>query len=317
VSYSTRSDLRDAGHQRAPSERPRLRRIVLDGLPLQIRSAGIAVYTEGLVRGLAEERPDLDIALFGMSRLLRTTYRAVPTLARRSPWPDNVRWIESSWYPVAMRYPSRFGLRLVPLETAAGAAELFHATNYGAPRRRSARLVVTVHDLALLRFPQFGTAWLRAHVQRSCTRLAEAQRIIADSQATRGDLIALAGADPACIRVVYPGCDARFRPLDRAAARATVAQRFALHEPYVLHVGTLEPRKNLIALVRAFAALRDGAAAAHRLVLVGQRGWLFKPIFAAIDALGLGDRVHHRYGAGRGSAGVVHSCRSVRVPVAL
>ena len=157
------------------------------------------------------------------------------------------------------------------------------ARRAGGPRAWSSRC--TIWRCCVFR--SSARPGLRAHVQRSCTRLAEAQRIIADSQATRGDLIALAGADPARIRVVYPGCDARFRPLDRAAARATVAQRFALHEPYVLHVGTLEPRKNLITLLRAFAALRDTTAAGHRLVLVGQRGWLYKPIFAAIDALGL------------------------------
>jgi glycosyltransferase involved in cell wall biosynthesis len=277
--------------QQPRPRRTQLRRIVLDGLPLQVRSAGIAVYIEGLVRGLARERPDLDIGLFGMSAPLRRAYRAVAPLVERAPLPENVRWIESSWYPAAMGYPSRFGLRLLALETVAGGADVFHATNYGAPRRRATRLVVTVHDLALLRFPEFGTAPLRAHVHRACARLPEAHRVVADSEATRNDLIALAGVDPARIRVVYPGYATRFVPLDRAAACVAVAQRFGLHEPYILHVGTLEPRKNLVALLRAFDRLRDTAAAGHRLVLVGQRGWLYEPIFAALDALRLGDRV--------------------------
>jgi glycosyltransferase involved in cell wall biosynthesis len=273
------------------TERPHLRRIVLDGLPLQVQSAGIGAYTAGLVRALAQERPDLDIALLGISSVWLTTYRVPAPLAGRAPLPASVRWIESSWYPAAMGYPSRFGLRFVPLEAITGAADLFHGTNYGAPRRLAARLIVTVHDLALLRFPQFGTPGMRAHVQRSCARLPEAHRIIADSQATASDLVALAGCDPARIRVVYPACDPRFVPLDRDAARMTVAQRFALHDPYLLHVGTLEPRKNLVALLRAFARLRATAAHRHRLVLVGQRGWLYEPIFDALAALGLDDQV--------------------------
>src|SRR5262245_52428020 len=219
-----------------------LHRVVVDGLPLQVQSAGIAVYTEGLVRALARERPDLDIGLLGLSRLLRMALRGRPPADRRPPWPERVRWIESSWYPALMGYPSRWGRRLLPVEAVAGAADLFHATNYGAPRRRAARLGVTVHDLTLLRLPELGTPALRAHVEQACAILPEADRIIADSQATRDDLIGLTGADPARVRVVYPGCDARFSRVGRDAARARVAQRFGLRAPYLLHVGTLEPR---------------------------------------------------------------------------
>lgn len=272
-------------------ERRRLRRLIVDGLPLQIQSAGIAIYTEGLVRALARERPDLDIALLGLSPLLRALLRARPLAGARAPWPERVTWIESSWYPALMGYLSRWGIRLGSVESIAGAADVFHATNYGAPRRRAARLVVTVHDLALLRFPELGTAALRAHVEWACAGLRAAERIIADSQATRDDLIALTGADPARIRVVYPGHDARFAPLPRDAARASVARRFGLRGPYILHVGTLEPRKNAVALLRAFERVRAGRAAGHTLVLVGRRGWMYEPILAAMQTPGLAGRV--------------------------
>jgi glycosyltransferase involved in cell wall biosynthesis len=272
-------------------DQPRLRRLIVDGLPLQVQSAGIAVYTEGLVRALARERPDLDIGLLGLSRLLRVLLRARPLAGAPAAWPERVTWIESSWYPALMGYLSRSGIRLGSVEAIAGAADVFHATNYGAPRRRAARLVVTMHDLTLLRFPELGTAALRAHVAWACAGLPAADRIIADSQATRDDLVALTGADPARIRVVYPGCDERFTPLPRDAARAVVARRFDLRDPYILHVGTLEPRKNAVALLRAFERLRAGRATNHTLVLVGRRGWMYEPILAALRAPGLGGRV--------------------------
>ena len=116
------------------SER-RLRRVVVDGLPLQVQSAGIAVYTEGLVRGLARQRPELEIDLLGISQLVRRALRGQPPAEMRAPWPQRVRWIESSLYPALMGYPSRWGRRLLPVESVTGATDLFHATNYSAPRR--------------------------------------------------------------------------------------------------------------------------------------------------------------------------------------
>jgi glycosyltransferase involved in cell wall biosynthesis len=265
-----------------------LRRVVVDGLPLQVQSAGIAVYTEGLVRGLARQRPDLAIDLLGISQLVRRALRGQPPAEMRAPWPQRVRWIESSLYPVLMGYPSRWGHRLLPVEAVTGATDLFHATNYGAPRRRAARLVVTVHDLTLLRFPELGTPALRAHVARAIATLPEADQIIADSRATRDDLIELTATDPARVHVVYPGCDARFTNVARDAARATVAQRFGLRDPYLLHVGTLEPRKNAVTLLRAFERLRAASTARHTLVLVGRRGWIYEPILAALQTPALG-----------------------------
>jgi hypothetical protein len=153
------------------SEQPAVRRVVLDGLPLQVRSAGIAVYTEGLVRALARERPDLDIGLLGLSRLARTALRAAPPGVARAPWPPTVRWIESVWYPAAMGYPTRWGRTWLPIESLVGPTDVFHSTNYAAPRRRAARGIVTVHDLALLRFPELGTPELCRHVERSCAAL--------------------------------------------------------------------------------------------------------------------------------------------------
>jgi glycosyltransferase involved in cell wall biosynthesis len=278
------------------SERAAVRRVVLDGLPLQVRSAGIAVYTEGLVRALARERPDLDIGLLGLSRLARAALRAAPPGVERAPWPPTVRWIESAWYPAAMGYPTRWGRTLLPIEALVGRTDIFHSTNYAAPRRRAARVVVTVHDLALMRFPELGTAELCRHVRRACAGLPAADYIIADSEATRRDIVEVTRVDPARVHVVYPGCDARFAPLPRDAARVRVAQRFGLHTPYLLHVGTLEPRKNLLLLLRAFDRLREGSE--HLLVLVGQRGWSFEPILAAVRArAGTGVRLFEDAGA--------------------
>jgi glycosyltransferase involved in cell wall biosynthesis len=266
-------------------------RVALDGLPLQVRSAGIAVYTDGLVRALARQHPETEFVLFGMAAA------ALGVLQRRSegpdgaPWPSNVRWHRALSYPLRMGYPLAGMPRVLPLPSRLRACDLFHATNFAAPRTGATPLVVTVHDLALLRFPELGTAALRRIVEGVRDSVATARRIIAVSQATRRDLIELLQVPEDKIRVVYSGCDERFRPMAPEVARTRVRERYGLAEPYILHVGTLEPRKNLERLVRAYTAVRQQQSIPQLLVLAGPRGWLFEGLLRVIRAAGLGPAV--------------------------
>jgi len=259
--------------------------IALDALPLQVRSAGIAVYTDGLVRALAAAEAELTITLFGM---------AVPgrrSAADADALPATVHWHLSPLYQLVMGAPLMRLPRVLPLEVALRGVDLFHATNYAAPHSRATPLVLTVHDLALLRFPALGTHALRRLVRRAGADAGRARRVIADSEATARDLYELLGVAPASVRVVYPGCDARFFvPVDPVAGER-VRERHGVAPPYVLHVGTLEPRKNLGRLVRAFAAARSAHHFPHRLVLCGPLGWGSGELRRLLDAPALADAV--------------------------
>ncbi len=258
-------------------------RIVLDALALQVRSAGIAVYTESLVRALAAARPDAELRLFGVVPWGRHDREG-------APWPANVRWQRSPFYPLIMRAPLLQLPRLLPLEAAVHKADLFHATNYTAPRTRHTPVVLTVHDLALLRLPELGTRALRHLVGRARQTTAAARRVIAVSESTARDLRELLSVPADKIRVVYSGCAPQFRPLAPADCAAAL-RRYGISPPYVLHVGTLEPRKNLVRLLSAYR--RAGATLADwpALVLVGEPGWGTDAVRKAIAHLGLGDRV--------------------------
>ncbi len=268
-----------------------MKRIVLDGLPLQVRSAGIAVYTEALTRAAARSRPDIEFVLFGMSRLARAVLRASPSRRRREPWPHNVRLVESIAYPFAMGYPVPGLPSILPSEVAVGSADVFHATNYVSPRTFATPLVVTVQDLALARFPDLGTRALRRIVERTRRSVEAAERVIAPSQSTRQDLIQLLGTPPGKIRVIAHGVDPCFRPRRDARDSASARQRFAFGRHYLLHVGTLEPRKNLTTLIGAYARLRREHRLEHLLVLTGELGWSYKGIFRLVDDLGLRNEV--------------------------
>jgi len=257
-------------------------RIALDGLPLQVRSAGVASYVRGLVGGLAALDADLELRLVGLPW---------PAPAPRDAgWPAGVRAAPALGYPLAMGTPLPLP-RLLSAEAAFGDADLFHATAYAMPRARRTPVVLTVHDLTLLRLPEVGTAALRRSVRRAAAEAGAARLVIADSEATRRDLIELAGVAPAAIRVVPLGVGAEFRPQPVAAARAAVTTRFGLTEPYLLHLGTVEPRKNLPLLVEACARLWREGRLTHRLVLAGPPGWGSAALEASIARHGVGDRV--------------------------
>ncbi|MFN8641670.1 MAG: glycosyltransferase family 1 protein [Candidatus Binatia bacterium] len=235
-------------------------RIALDGWPLQVRSAGVAVYVAELVRALAAAAPTVDWTLLGWRGL------AVP------PAPDGARWRRAWRYPLVMGVPPGVP-RLAGVETLIDDADAFHATAYALPRARRTPLVLTVHDLALLRYPGLGTPALRRTLAAVSRRAAEARLVIADSRATADDVVALCGVPAARVRVVPLGVAPAFAPQPEASARAHVARRFGLDAPYLLHVGTLEPRKNLPRLIAACAALWRGGALAQPLVLAGADGW--------------------------------------------
>jgi len=152
--------------------------------------------------------------------------------------------------------------------------------------------LVTVHDLGYEYFPAAHTAAQRDYL-RLTTRYHShfATHIAADSHATRNDWIKLYGADPKKITVVHLGVDhTTFRPISSRAEQAEVRSRYQTGRRFLLYVGTLQPRKNIHRLVRAFARI----ASLHpdvKLVLAGGQGWLADDLQAEIESLGIAQQV--------------------------
>ncbi|MCK4315215.1 MAG: glycosyltransferase family 4 protein, partial [Anaerolineae bacterium] len=148
---------------------------------------------------------------------------------------------------------------------------------------------VTIHDLGYLRYPEAHTRRQRTYLRWSTSWNAhQSAHLLLDSETTKADLVARYRVRPEKMTVVYPGWDETLRPLTDAAALAAVRARYGLDRPYILHVGTLQPRKNLVRLVEAFACIRDGRVG---LVLAGGKGWLYDELFATVETLGLSKEV--------------------------
>ncbi|MEI2691909.1 MAG: glycosyltransferase family 1 protein [Anaerolineae bacterium] len=155
------------------------------------------------------------------------------------------------------------------------------------------RSVVTVHDLGFRAFPEAHTTLDRAYLNWSTAFDARrAAHVLVDSQATKDDLIRFTGVSADKLSVIYLGRDETLTPVDNPQRLAEVQQRLAISQPgqglasYILYVGTLQPRKNLVRLVEAFATVRQQHPDLT-LVLAGRQGWLAEPIFQRVAALGL------------------------------
>lgn len=148
--------------------------------------------------------------------------------------------------------------------------------------------VVTVHDLGYRYFPQAHPTAARLYLDLTTRYSARrARAILADSECTRRDLIGFYGVRADKVHVVYPGLDPNLAPVHDAEALAAVRARYRIPGPYLLHVGSIQPRKNLANLIDAYAAWLREATPRRYLVLAGGWGWLYEDILAAVRRLGL------------------------------
>lgn len=161
------------------------------------------------------------------------------------------------------------------------------------PPIRPRRSLVTVHDLGYRHFPRAHRPLDRLYLDISTRwNVHTATRVLADSEATKADLIHEYGTPTGKIVVVYPGRDESLRRVEDPAAVAAVKVEYSITGDYILYVGTLHPRKNLARLVKAFALLNSQFATRNlQLVIAGRKGWLYGAILAKVKALGLTDRV--------------------------
>ncbi|MFQ5596309.1 MAG: glycosyltransferase family 4 protein, partial [Anaerolineae bacterium] len=148
--------------------------------------------------------------------------------------------------------------------------------------------VVTVHDLGYLAYPEAHGRFDRWYLDWSTRRHTRvAAHLLTDSEATRQDLIRHYSADPNHITVVYPGLDPAFRPIDDPNQLAAVRSRYGIHSEYVIHVGTLQPRKNLHRLLDAFERLPNTQYPIPntQLIFAGKPGWQIDDLVARATAM--------------------------------
>ncbi len=154
------------------------------------------------------------------------------------------------------------------------------------------RTVVTIHDLGYIEYPQAHTRLSRLYLHISTWYSAHAaRRIIAISEATKHDLVKYYRIKPGKITVIYHGRDPIFTPVTDRQKIEQAAAKYGVTQPYCIHVGTLQPRKNLGLLVEAWDILRARMDNPPQLLLAGKKGWLYESLLQDVESRKLGNLV--------------------------
>ncbi|HYG11912.1 MAG TPA: glycosyltransferase family 1 protein [Pyrinomonadaceae bacterium] len=258
-------------------------RIAIDGLPLAKPKTGIGHYTFELAHGLAALAPEHDFELVAHAPIEQAFEAAFDA----APPPANLHVVHAPANALSKRWWT-IGL---PLYVQRRGITLFHGTNYKVPLWNRCHTIVTIHDLSLLLHSHTHEEEL---VRRARLRLPAtarmASKIITDSESVKREICEHLRIKPDKIAVVPLAPRRAFRPV-AAAASAQARLRLGVADDFILFVGTVEPRKNLLTLVRAFEELTRRTNLSAQLVIAGQKGWLTEELFALVEQSGLSSRI--------------------------
>jgi glycosyltransferase involved in cell wall biosynthesis len=261
-------------------------RIGIDYTAAVRQHAGIGRYARNLIRALAEIDTESQYTLFVAGGHGDDGLGLWPANFRVRSVPLSDRWLHILWQ--RLRLP-------LPIQAVTGPLDLFHSPDFVLPPVGRTAAILTVHDLSFMRVPECYVPSFRSYLEAAVSRAVRRARwILADSESTRRDLVQLLDVGLERVMVLYPGVEARFRPIRELELLDCVRLRYGLPDYFILGLGTLQPRKNFVGLIEAFSQL---LAHSHNqndklhLVIVGREGWLAEDIPAAIARLGLGEQV--------------------------
>lgn len=256
--------------------------VCLDVSPAAQGHAGLGRYAAEVARALADHQPAVDLTLFFNQTGQAKLPAYLTHIPHKSAKLGNKPWRMAVLLSHLLHWP---------MDKTFGAREIFHAPNHLLAHFRQARTVYTLHDLIFLRYPEYHLPYNRWYLTLAMPRyLQAADLIITPSEWSRQDALNYYQLPADKIKVIYEAPAPTFQPLTNAETLNQVRHKYNLPAHFVLHVGTIEPRKNLSRLLDAFQPLLTDWPDL-KLVLIGQKGWLYQPFFERLQALGLTEQV--------------------------
>jgi glycosyltransferase involved in cell wall biosynthesis len=212
-------------------------------------------------------------------------YVAKPHAEASLPERIETRWVSENPY-------KRLAMDL-PMHVRRDRPDLLHV-QYTGPVFTRVPLVVSVHDVSFLEYPQYFTRFRAAQLKLTVRRTVErAAAILTPSEFSREAILRHYRLDQDKVVVVYNAVSSEFRPIDRQIAQGAIQRKFDIPGPFVLTVGDLQPRKNHLGLLQAFEELlRTHPQLPHRLVFVGKETWYSKDLHRAVAKSRIAERVH-------------------------
>ncbi|HET9920078.1 MAG TPA: glycosyltransferase family 1 protein [Ktedonobacteraceae bacterium] len=259
-------------------------RIAIDYTAAIRQGAGIGQYVRNLVDALLAEDHSNQYTLLSSGRPTKERpFPTAPNVRGRSIFiPD--RYLNVLWY--------RWRLPLYATYFS-GQTDIYHGPDFALPPLgKKLRKVVTVHDLAFLEYPEYAVPELVSYLKKIVPEAVEAADVVtAVSEATRQGLIKYFKTPQEKITVVPIGVASHFRRITDPILLGATQHKYGLKHPLVLGVGTLEPRKNHLNLIKAFAKATRKKNGPAMLAIAGGKGWLYEETQQLVEKLKLENKV--------------------------
>lgn len=269
-------------------------KILIDATPISTKPSGVGLYVASLIQALSvlqsQENFHLGIAYQpGLKNWLRG----------RKEFPDCLKkYPELYFLPLPLRISNLLldnTPSLLPLyfERYLDLPTIVHGTNYNVYPYQKSLKVMSLYDLSFIKYPEYINSVVKTYTRRIKHCLKWTDLIITISENSKQDVVKYLGVDPKKIYVTPLA--SRYYPeyLADKSTEQIAKTDYDFSNPYLLFVSTIEPRKNINALISAFNYLKQYHKIDHHLVLIGQKGWHYEPIFAAIEASPWKDQIHH------------------------
>ena len=248
------------------------------------RNGGVSRYIRHLLAELAQRPGNHEYTVFVNGQEAINQLAQHPQITYVSaPWPESKPAARIAWEQLTL--PSLIRQKHI---------DVLHSPVNVLPERipASCATIVTLHDLAFLRFPNVLTRAKRLYHRTFTVRsLRRATMLIAVSESTKRDAHELVNVPLERIQTIHMCIDKRFINVSTEEEKQQFREKQGLKDGFILYLGTLEPRKNIITLIDAYARLRQVYGIREKLVLAGGKGWLYDSIFARVQQLGLEQEV--------------------------
>lgn len=270
--------------------KPLVVRVLINTLPYYGKGEGLRTYTGNLLNAFHESNIDMEwqvmLSLKDMERLgLASDRRFAPALL--------AEWMSFPLLP-GIRFIRRNALDHVAIpQISAKRVDLVHFLDSYGPLIPPSKLpvIVTVHDLMPLASATYHSRWVTRYLAGLMRRtIPRAHSVIAVSSGTAQSVTALTGMPAHKVYVAPSGVNDSFRPYAYDEVKG-VLMKYGLSTPYLITVGTIEPRKNIARLVRAFTRAKQEHVLPHHLVIAGKFGWKYDDVLHAIDEANLGPAI--------------------------
>jgi glycosyltransferase involved in cell wall biosynthesis len=270
-------------------------KVIIDVTPIDSQPSGVGLYVFNLVEALSklEHTESFELGLAYQPGLKNW-------LKGKLNFPDNLQPYSNIYQiPIPVRLSNLF-LDYLPqifphyLQPILGKPNVFHGTNYTVYPYKNIQKIITIYDLSFIRYPEYTNFVVKQYTKRLIKCLEWTDLIITISESSKQDIINYlkVPAEKIFVAPLASRYNANFlSSLDLDKEVDNINYDFS--KPYLLFVSTIEPRKNINAIISAFNFLKQKYKVEHQLVLIGKKGWNYQPIFTAIETSPWKNEIHH------------------------